>query len=267
MGPDILYAQLFPGEPTHFQWFCRSITEEIKSHSPSKGRMLDLGCGDNARLEKYRTRRRQVWGADFQAHPQLAHKQWFRLLGPKGEIPFPANHFDVVVAVWVLEHVAQPGRFLREIQRVLVPGGMFLAHSISATHYVTWLSRLCHLLPHDIVQGLVRRLYGRPEHDTFPACYRLNTEPRVKSYGQRAGLNLVRFQRFAEPGNYFRFSTGLRRLAVRCDWLLEKFQPGWGRIYFSAFLEKPRQADFRLQIADCRIEESHRVGMPLQISS
>jgi len=43
-------------------------------------------------------------------------------------MPFPDNSFDAVWTVWVLEHIPEPEAALREMRRVLKPGGMlFLA--------------------------------------------------------------------------------------------------------------------------------------------
>lgn len=43
------------------------------------------------------------------------------------DLPFPAGSFDLVVAVAVLEHVAEPTRCVAEITRVLAPGGHVFA--------------------------------------------------------------------------------------------------------------------------------------------
>jgi SAM-dependent methyltransferase len=44
-----------------------------------------------------------------------------------GAIPYPDQWFDVVVTNQVFEHVADPPPALREIRRVLKPGGVFIA--------------------------------------------------------------------------------------------------------------------------------------------
>ena len=51
--------------------------------------------------------------------PELRHADWFRMLRKGGQVPFPDGHFDLVVAVMVLEHVADPRAFLGEVARIL----------------------------------------------------------------------------------------------------------------------------------------------------
>jgi SAM-dependent methyltransferase len=200
--------------------------------------VLDLGCGANTVLADYRTPGREVWGTDFQRHPQLQHPEWFRLLNPRGEVPFPDAHFDAVASVMVLEHVAEPELFLREVARVLRPGGRFIGHTISGAHYITFLRRLFGLLPHSVNQAVVRVLYGRAEVDTFPAFYRLNTIGRLRPFCGPAGLELRDVRRYADPG-YFRFGRAIEALAVLADWVLEGVGEGLGRLYLTAVLEKP----------------------------
>jgi SAM-dependent methyltransferase len=228
-----LLKRFFPADAHHVD----GLHRELAARRPQHGRILDLGCGVNTDLAAYRSPICEVWGTDFQAHPNLQHVEWFRLLRPDGAIPFPDRYFDLVAAVMVLEHVADPVVFLSEAARVLRPGGCFVGHTISGSHYVTWIRRIIGLFPHSLNQLLVRRLYGRPCEDTFPAYYRLNREGAIRRACPEAGLRLVRIQRYADPG-YFRFWSALQSLAVLLDWSLEQVAAGWGRLYFTATLQK-----------------------------
>ncbi len=65
-------------------------------------------------------------------------------------LPYPSAQFDCVVCLDVLEHVADAGRVLAEIYRVLKPGGLVLTtvpnrHAFRDPHYhlpaINWLPR------------------------------------------------------------------------------------------------------------------------------
>jgi len=228
-----LFDRLFPGEPRQRVAF----HQEIVARLPDTGRVLDLGCGKNLELAGYRNPQREVWGVDFQSHPHLSHAEWFRLLGPDGTIPFPAGHFDIVAACWVLEHVREPQRFMAEVERVLRPGGWLIALTVSGRHYVTWITRAVGLLPESVVQRLVRRLYKREAHDRFPAYYRMNTARQLTGACAGTPLEVERIARFADQG-YFGFSREVRAIATVCDWLLEHVAAGWGRIYLTVVCRK-----------------------------
>jgi SAM-dependent methyltransferase len=229
-----LFQRLFPGEELAWNRF----HAQIQARLPGARRVLDLGCGDNLCLDRYRTDSCQIWGTDFHEHPNLQRREWFRLLRSEGGIPFPDDTFDVMTSCWVIEHIRSPRPFLREAARVLKPGGIFISLSINAAHYVTWAARLLHALPHSVTQELVRRLLRRQCHDTFPTWYRLNSTPALSSAAGSAGLKVSGLYPSATT-EYFSFSPFLRQVAACADWFLEKIHPGLGRIFFVVEMSKP----------------------------
>jgi SAM-dependent methyltransferase len=92
-------------------------------------RFLDIGSGGGSLLE---AARRAGWTAEGVEVSRTAVEH-VRTLGFKvhwGELEganYPANHFDVVTASEVIEHVADPQAMLKEIARILRPGGVLWA--------------------------------------------------------------------------------------------------------------------------------------------
>lgn len=108
---------------------------DVTRHFPANARLLDVGCGgawlgdhfddytgidvSPEAVEEARSRGRQV------------------LLVDGGEpLPFDEASFDGVVLKDVLEHVPDPVALVREVRRVLRPGGTVFASSPDAQRWV-----------------------------------------------------------------------------------------------------------------------------------
>jgi ubiquinone/menaquinone biosynthesis C-methylase UbiE len=92
-------------------------------------RVLDLGTGVGAMAGALARRHPgiELWGLDLRA-AQLAQAQALHpvatyVQADATHLPFPEGSFDRVHASWVLEHIPEPERVLREVRRILAPGG------------------------------------------------------------------------------------------------------------------------------------------------
>jgi len=57
-----------------------------------------------------------------------------QVLGDANKLPFADGSFDAVAALYMLYHLDQPVRALREARRVLRPGGTFVASTSGRTN-------------------------------------------------------------------------------------------------------------------------------------
>lgn len=102
----------------------------VDFEASSGTRALDLGTGVGAMAAEIA---RRFPGIDLTAvdvsEAQLARARALHpiaryIVADAHALPFPDGSFDRVHASWVLEHVAEPSRVLREVRRVLGSGGV-----------------------------------------------------------------------------------------------------------------------------------------------
>lgn len=90
------------------------------------GRLLDVGFGAGTLLEAARRAGWQSFGVEVseRAVEHVRGMGFEVFAGTLQEAGYPENYFDVITASEVLEHVPDPHIVLREIARVLRPGGL-----------------------------------------------------------------------------------------------------------------------------------------------
>lgn len=117
-------------QPQHFRH--QRLVEWIRASGGLSGRVLDLGCGSG--LLAVRLARAFpgsiIYGCDRLADAAVREEArrvlaaYVRVDLNESPIPWPVGSFDAVVASDVLEHLENPSRVLREVHRVLQPGGV-----------------------------------------------------------------------------------------------------------------------------------------------
>ncbi len=203
---------------------------------------VDIGCGRGTQaddpvhfrreLRILRGKCHRVIGLDVD--PTGADNPYmdeFRLIRAGSRWPIDSGSADLVLADFVLEHIAEPEFFFSEAARVLRSRGVICIRTINAQSYVGVASRL---VPDRLHTRLLGQLQPhRAERDVFPTFYRCNTIRRLRRFLQAQGFDAVVYGAEAEPA-YLGFSSvsyalGLayRRLAPGA------FRAGlfaWGRL-------------------------------------
>lgn len=130
------YSEYFRIEDRHW-WFVgrrRIVLAVVASRlatrrHASATRILDFGCGTGTMLAHLR-RFGYVEGIDADERAvgfcRARGEERVHLL-PSGALPYPDDSFDLITALDVLEHIEDDCGTLRELARVLRPGGTFLA--------------------------------------------------------------------------------------------------------------------------------------------
>jgi methionine biosynthesis protein MetW len=133
-----------------------SRTNAAASRIGGGARFLDIGCGEGTLATRVRNLFTEIHGIDISEEAvQLAIRNGVRALRVNlnvDPIPFPENHFDVVTALDVIEHVFDPMRLVREIHRVLTPRG----YTVISTPNIRKIQR---------VLTLVRGRFPRTSYD------------------------------------------------------------------------------------------------------
>ena len=125
--------------------------ERLVEPRPKPQKILDLGCGAGKSVKWFRRKDPNVeWhGLDIESSPES--KARTRTDVPFHtfdgiNIPFDDGTFDIVFSCQVFEHVRQPEALLRNVARVLKPGGAFIGsvsylepyHSFSFWNYTPY---------------------------------------------------------------------------------------------------------------------------------
>ena len=170
--------------------------DRLLEMSASKPRWLDLGCGHQV-LQAWRGDAEQdlvrraglIVGIDLEHASLQKHRSIHRRVrGDLSSLPFDSESFDLVTANMVLEHLSDPAAQLREISRVLKPGGVMVALTPNRYGYQATLARL---LPERLKGVLIALLQGRAASDVFPTYYRINTEAALRGMALEAGFGRV----------------------------------------------------------------------------
>tara|TARA_B100000401_G_scaffold370219_1_gene269016 strand:+ start:1086 stop:1805 length:720 start_codon:yes stop_codon:yes gene_type:complete len=150
--------------------------------------VLDFGAGRGAWAEdenifRKKTRNlkgkvKKVYACDIDKAVYLNKNVDEILEMENGNVIGPSESMDIIIADYVLEHIENPYKFFKEIDRLLKPGGWFCART---PHKYNLVSIFAMLIRNDLHSFFLKYVQpDRKEIDIFPTHYRLNTLKKLK---------------------------------------------------------------------------------------
>lgn len=217
-----------------------AVLGALRRHRPQgqpPGLALDFGCGVGDLTATLARAGYEATGADV-ALPFLGSAQArypglrFVALGPGPDLPFSSRCFAVIVAVNTIEHVVGPAMALKELARVLQPGGLIA---------MTFPNLLSPLRPLKRFLARTRRPRYGPESGDFPGE---SLSLLARNIGLLASISLTRRVQFRPRWADFANAERYRLL-------------GYGADYDAVWLANPldvaqRLRDLGLQVLEMR---------------
>jgi len=173
-----------PDRPWH-----HLITMHLRPQDIAGRRVLEIGCGRGelaCHLSTLADPPSHFVAADFaQSAVRLGRSRAERaattrlswLVASIQDVPLPDAAFDTVISCETIEHLPEPTKALREIRRILRPGGRLL---LTTPNY---------LGPLGFYRGYLRLRGRRYTEGGQPIC-RLTSLPRTLLWMRRAGLHV-----------------------------------------------------------------------------
>ncbi len=234
-----LESLIDPGTRSTQYRYADALSSLIDDHSL----WLDLGCGHAifpdwvSNHEALIGRARRAVGLDYDWESLRKHNQISRLVrGDTASLPFMESSFNRISANMLVEHMTNPAGTLKEIHRILRPGGIFLYHTPNARFYMT---KIATHLPQSIKDKLVWLFERRAEADIFPTHYRMNRLQDIYRLANDCKFRVLRCDSLntSSAGNIFLGPLVLVELLIRRVLRHERFQEF--RSNFIVVLEKP----------------------------
>jgi SAM-dependent methyltransferase len=183
----------------------REFHQLCASFCPPGARILEVGAGPSNPTSRFLATLGDLHGID--PDPCVRDNDALKTAEvlTQERYPYPDAHFDACVSNYVCEHVGDPAAHLRQIRRVLRPGGCYIFRTPNRFHYVAIVSSLTPHWFHELVANRLRNMPAAA-HDPYPAHYHLNSRGQVTRHAGQAGFS-IREMRLVEKEPSYAMSS------------------------------------------------------------
>ena len=152
---------LYAPEPSRVRGYHRLLAF-LQPRTPPRASLLDVGCAAGLFVREAVDRGFDATGCDYSEAAIAYGKEHFgvKIIRSIAElIDAPDNQYDVVTILHVIEHLPDPLKVLRELRRVLKPGGLLLLETVNYRAHYEIEKHLKFLIP---IYGFLTHRKGLP---------------------------------------------------------------------------------------------------------
>jgi len=182
VAPDVERARATLGTNSRANY--EVVSRVIQLHHGRGGSLLDIGCGKGTLWHYVHHYFGSYLGVDAISYPEFPSAATFHLVNLNSQmVPLPDNSADVVASVGVIEYLENPRAFMREVARLVKPGGLVI---VTTQNQLSWLSKISLLLRN--------RFAGFPPEGPWSQAITALLESDLVRIARECRLNDIRLQ-------------------------------------------------------------------------
>ncbi|MDG4604188.1 MAG: class I SAM-dependent methyltransferase [Defluviicoccus sp.] len=186
---------------TQFHELCRD-------NIPRGARICEIGAGPSNQTSRFLATIGEVHGVDIDASVLNNDALASANVVTGDHFPFEDENIDACVSNYVIEHIENPGQHLREVFRILKPGGVYLFRAPNRNHYVSLVARFTPHWFHERVSNRLRNL-AEDAHAPYPTYHRLNSPRQIADAASHCGFSVAQLMLIEKEPSYGMSSKAL----------------------------------------------------------
>ncbi|HPA25343.1 MAG TPA: class I SAM-dependent methyltransferase [bacterium] len=200
-------SKLYPNFKTGGDYF----VDFLSGHLEQNSLIVDAGCGEGGDImSKYQGRVSSIIGLDIDSESLEKNQNVDqKIVANLEQISLEDNTIDIVVAIFVLEHLKNPLEVFKEIRRVLKKDGVLIFLTPNLFNPIMFFSKISPYFIHKILRKYILK---NPEK-AYKTFYKINTKSKLVSLLKQANFTTMQIKRAGNP-EYLGFCKPLVGVAI-----------------------------------------------------